>query len=111
MKRALFFFTLFVCALAGFGVAGAAYPTTDQNANTQYSHPLSEYFYGGKITALKKPFEQAESTNQRSNVSTFQRFNVLSSPLAMPTFGTDVNIAGGNEVVIASNPTNTALVP
>jgi hypothetical protein len=102
MKRVLFFVGLVFCVAIGASamlVNAAAPATSEPTPATQFP---TRYGYAGKIIAVKPPGDWTQSGGPADANPVLSLFQ----PMALPVFGTDKNIAGGNEVSIASNPTN-----
>src|SRR5204862_4359985 len=108
MKRTLLVVGLLVCAVAIIGVASAtAYspPPTKQGPSFNPGPSANPYAYGGKITALRPPVNLSQWAAPAGPADA-RKLPAPKPPLALPTFGTDINISGGNETFIAANPAN-----
>ncbi len=106
MKRKVLVVGLLLCALAVIGVAGAAAyapPPDKQSLSPGPGYGPYPYAYGGKITALRPPVSEWGVPGGPADK---RQMPAPKSPFALPTFGTDVNISGGNETFIAANPAN-----
>ncbi|PZS06109.1 MAG: hypothetical protein DLM69_00440, partial [Candidatus Chloroheliales bacterium] len=90
--------------------AAASQPSVSQNTSQVASQPANpaqaqtapRYGTGGKISLPPPP----SSIQPSSGVVDNRKIAPPKSPFTLPVFGTDINVAGGEEVAIAANPTN-----
>ncbi|MDQ2807944.1 MAG: glycoside hydrolase, partial [Chloroflexota bacterium] len=98
MNRATYALGIALCTMMSIG-AVAAHPATPPPDSTGSAGPVG---YGGKITALR-PSDRAPQPGGPADGRSITNGRL---PAALPVFGPDVNIAGGNETTIAANPAN-----
>ncbi|MBF6611977.1 MAG: S-layer homology domain-containing protein [Chloroflexi bacterium] len=100
MRRKVITIAIILGALASIGLAAMAstYPT----AAAVPAQMPARYGTGGKISLPPAP---DGSQNLQGPVD-FRSIASKLAPGVLPVFGTDINLSGGNETTIASNPAN-----